>query len=307
MHVSKLSNSHFNVQKTPRSEGKTGTQRDQKRGGTLVDESGKIRMESPQIHTILASLVNPPETGPTPEQILRQELLKLRSGFSSTEKSAERKHVYNQATGAITNGTETTYILARVLTGSASSQRLTNTIKIRKGTLRFTIVRTASGVGTAVAPMPILTYVIWRDKIPATVGTAPTILGTDANPPASTSLMLSRLGSASLRYNSLAVFNPITAPEYHIYEVKHHELNDDSNFTYTTPATALGIPAPKTWHFRINLDFNGVVQNYAAAASAAPDVNDIYFSFFTDIDYTNLTFTDTIFFTSDVEFEDMQD
>jgi len=39
--------------------------------------------------------------------------------------------------------------------------------------------------------------------------------------------MLSRLGSASVTYNSVAVRNPVTDLDYHIYDVRHFELNPE--------------------------------------------------------------------------------
>jgi len=129
----------------------------------------------------------------------------------------------------------------------------------------FSSRREPTGTGTVPALVPTITFVVWRDKIPATVGAIPTILGTDANPPASTTLMLSRLGSASVTYNSVAVRNPVTDLDYHIYDVRHFELNPE-NYDYVTPASAYGLPAPKFLDLSLSMIFTVFKQIYATYA-----------------------------------------
>lgn len=278
-----------------------------------------VRMETPKVDSRVAWLACPkPNTStaaiaaavgidPAADAaIMRQLLLQQRNLGFSAEEAAEYKHIYTLAQVALAT-TETTVALCRVTGGTTTSTRTTNTISVYDTHIRFTIKRAVTGSGTTGANSPIFRYVIWRDKVPATPGSAPTILGTDSNPPSSTTLMFSRLGSADPEYNSIAVFNPITAPEYHIYESGHMELNDKATYDYTTPATAYGLPAPQKWIKEHRIDFHRVQQNYATYAATAPDINDIYFTFWVDLSYTNQGYQDYITYTVDTVFADEQD
>jgi len=115
--------------------------------------------------------------------------------------------------------------------------------------------------------------------------------------------MLSRLGSASVTYNSVAVRNPVTDLDYHIYDVRHFELNPE-NYDYVTPASAYGLPAPKIFRFEFKYDFHRVKQIYATYAATDPDVNAIYFTFYSNMNYTGQGYVDTASWTVDTEFED---
>jgi len=72
--------------------------------------------------------------------------------------------------------TETSVPLCRVVGGTASNTRTTNTIAVKGSTIRFLVRREPTGTGTVPALVPTITFVVWRDKIPATVGAIPTIL-----------------------------------------------------------------------------------------------------------------------------------
>lgn len=299
---------------------KTGTQ--SKGGGTLgtdiSKESGTLSMGPPKVHTKLARLAS--QTTDTTKDLLaicglakqgneeadiRRLLLKQRS-LGSTEKSAERKHFY-AISGFGLAPAETTIPICRVVNGTSSDQRLTNTIGVKHVTARFVIQRLPTGPSTVAAANPVLRYIFWRDKIPATPGTAPTILATDTLPPTSATCIFSRLGNSNVIHNSTAVFNPVTAMDYHIYEVRTVPLNDKSTYDYTTPATAFGLAAPQKWHIEHKINLNNVRQNYATPAATAPDVNDLYFTAFVDMDYSTQGYQDYLDYTFDTEFEDLQD
>jgi len=252
-------------------------------------------------HSLLAQLVDSKEGSDQAQAIIRKELLLARS-LKSSIASAEAKHYYGIDTASV-GSTETSVPLCRVVGGTASNTRTTNTIAVKGSTIRFLVRREPTGTGTVPALVPTITFVVWRDKIPATVGAIPTILGTDANPPASTTLMLSRLGSASVTYNSVAVRNPVTDLDYHIYDVRHFELNPE-NYDYVTPASAYGLPAPKIFRFEFKYDFHRVKQIYATYAATDPDVNAIYFTFYSNMNYTGQGYVDTASWTVDTEFED---
>lgn len=289
---------------------KNGTE-DQKGGkGNGMDglcEKGSQVCLGPQgvqkVYTGLASLVNSPQDA---EDLIRKELLLARSRSPQWQERDDTKRFYFVG-GATLVQTETTHPVARIIGGTNLDQRTTNTVGLKRLKIKFTIQRQPSAPSTAAARTPIFTYVVWRDKVPATPGTAPTVIGTDSIPPTSTSLVFSRLGVAVGVYNSLFVRNPVTDLEYHIYKVGHIELNDKATYDYTTPATAFGIPAPQRWLEHIDVDLHNVEQIYGTYGATAPDVNDIYFTYWVDLESTNQGFNDVLNMSSEVEFEDLED
>lgn len=278
--------------------------REENGGTALVAKGREVCVGPSQVHSILAGLALTPSSA---ETILRQELLKARSFGSGSSDSAiaDFKHIYSMASQAL-SGTEYTASLCRVVGGTAANQRITNTIRLRRVHLRYSIDRNITATGTAAADTPIFTIVVWREKIPATVGTPAVIYGTDSNPPSSPTLMFSRLGSSAVNYNSLAVLNPVTSSDYHIYDVQHICLNDQS-YSYVTPATGLGLPSPKRWIGDVKLDLNSVKQNYSTYTSTDADINAVWFTIQTDRAYTNYGYQDFFTYTTDCEFEDVQD
>lgn len=278
--------------------------KDGKEGKDVVGprkDGGKVRMGSSQVHSLLAGLALTPSAA---ETVLRQELLNARFR-ASTASVDDIKHVYYSGTFTLAD-TEGTLPFCRVIGGSAFNQRLTNAVTLKSLKFRFIVDRQPTATGTVAARSPVLSIVIWRDKIPSTPGTAPTIYGTDTSPPASGTLMFSRLGQSNTSWNSIAVLNPITVPSYHIYHVHHMDLNDSSTYDYVTPATAYGLPGPKKWRDEIHVDLNDVQQDYAIPTSTAPDVNDVYITVITDMSYTNQGYQDVMWFTTDTEFRDKQ-
>lgn len=294
------------VKKTEIEKNSIGNQKITQRGGSSLGSGqacGQVGLVEKKTHSLLAQLVNP-QTPDEAFQLLRKQLLLSRSHGS--EAIAEAKHYYlEDSTNAST--TEKTLSICKVTGGTASNTRTTNTIAVRHATVRVSIRRVPTAPSTTNAYFPIISFVFWRDKIPSTVGTAPTLYGTDANPPASTTLMFSRLGNADPINNALAVRNPITALDYHIYHVEHHPLNCRSTYDYTTPATAFGIPSPERWKFEFKIDLHKVRQNYATYSATDPDVNALYMTYVLDTSMTNQGYVDEVHTTIDTEFEDLQD
>lgn len=312
-----------------------------KEGGTLRylgddKESSKMGMELPapaQAHPRLAGLASSKSDGksdgvpppaipassaallsaivpdPTADAaIIRKLILDERNrGLKSTAQSADRKHWYQSANISI-GSVEQTLALSRIIGGTSSSQRLTNTVGLKHLTFRGYVERQPQPnlLVTAGARTPIIKYLFWRDKVPATPGTAPAILGTDTNPPSSTSLILSRLGQTDTAYNSIAVFNPVTALEYHIYGVHTINANAD-NYQILGIGVVTAQALPQKWHFEHKLNLGEVRQMYANQGATAPDVNDIYFTIYSDMSYTGQGFFDNVIVTSDMEYEDLQD
>lgn len=265
--------------------------------------SGKD-MEISQKDSLLAKLANSSEDPNQAFQTLRKELLLSKNRGSNAV--AESKHYYLvDASNATT--TEKTLCLCKLTGGTATNTRTTNTVAVKHSTIRISIRRVANAPSTVVGYQPIITFVFWRDKIPSTVGTAPTLYGTDALPPASTTLMFSRLGDADAAYNPLAVRNPITALDYHIYQVHHHCLNSEATYDFTTPATGYGMPSPQRWKFEYKIDLHDVRQDYATYAATDPDVNALYMTYVLDSSVTSQGYDDQVHVTVDTEFEDLQD
>lgn len=259
----------------------------------------EVDMGKQKVNTILSLAGDPSEA----QSILRKELLLERSFGSKAMGTAEDKHYYATARITITPA-EQTIPLCRVTGGTATNTRTTNAIAVKGFKFRY-ILRRIGATGSTTAPRePTLTLVFWRDKIPATVGTAPTIIGTDANPPASTTLMFSRLGSADERTNAVAIRNPVTALDYHIYEVRHHQTNPADMLVNSTSSVTSG---PISHRHECVIDTHRVSQIYATYAATAPDVNDLYMTIYSDIDYTNIGYLDELEYSIDTEFEDIGD
>jgi hypothetical protein len=276
--------------------GKVGERPRKRNGRRMVSRLEKGWLLDPKI----LGCQDPSETA----ALLRKELILARS--HGAQKSAQSKHYYlTDDSNAST--TEKTLSLCRVTGGTASNTRTTNSIRLKHSVIRVTIRRVASTTSTTNSYFPIISFVFWREKVPAVIGTPPTVYGTDANPPASTTLLLSRLGNSDPIHNTTAVFNPVTALDYHIYHVKHLELNCRSTYDYTTPATAYGIPSPDRWEFQHRIDFNDADQNYATYAATDADVNAVWMTYVLDTSMTNQGYVDEVHVSIDTEFEDMQD
>lgn len=298
--------------KTPSSPRKART--DSKDGNKMVPRMGEVaqrfclgnegrlvsRVEEKGIPYKLVQCQDPDEA----QAILRRQLL-LQKSLKSQIASAEAKHYYAADSFSLST-TENSFSLCRVVGGTATNTRTTNTIAVKGTKIRFHIRRDPTGTSTEAGRMPIITIIVWRDKIPASVGSIPTVIGTDTNPPSSTTLMMSRLGKTDASFNSVAVRNPVTDLDYHIYDVKHLELNPE-NYDYVTPATALGLPAPKCWRLQYEFDFHRVKQIYGTYAATDPDVNALYCTVYSDYIPTNQGFTESVIYTVDSEFEDEGD
>lgn len=289
---------------------KTLQQKDssQKEDGALVSKSRPVRLETPKVDHLaipkFTRCLSSKQFDET-EAILRSELLKSRFHSRQSEID-ENKRYYSFNGAALITTTETTLALTRIALGTGTNQRLTGAVKLKRLGVKFNVYRYADEPGTVnTFGMPIITVVIWRVKVPSTPGTAPTIIGTGANPETSQTLMFSRLGqTAAVVPNSCAVRNPLTADLYHIYKIHHFRIAEP-NFQYSTVATGLGLPAPDTKHFDWEIDLHDVQQDYGTTTS--PQTNDIYMTHYSDMDYTNLGYVDNIQMTSYVTFRDVQD
>lgn len=256
-----------------------------------------------KVNSLLAELGFDAEEAAT---LLRQELIAERSRGSHEGSLADWKHAYGTSGPNTLSISETSYTVAAIAGGTTVSTRTTNTIALRKARIKLFFNRIFSATPTAAFRDPNIIVVIYRDKIPVTPGTPPTVHGTDANPPASTTFLFSQLGvAASTNPAAVAcmVRNPITEDAYHIYEVRHVKI-PIGGFTYT--GTTLGMPNPysKVEHF--DIDLNMVQQKYASYAATASDINNIYICVFADHDYTNMGITDSVSAVIDLEFMDLQ-
>lgn len=283
-----------------------GSKKDSKEEGVQLvghsKEGGKDNLEAPgvsQVHSLLAGLALTPASA---EQLIRRELL-LSRFKSDSNALAETKHFYSVGTGSVTTS-ETTVSLASIVGGTASNTRTTNSIELNRATVRAVYRLILTGPSTIAPFLPGLTQVVWRDNVPSTVGTPPTVFGTDTNPPSSTTLVYSRCG-ASTDYNQLAVRNPVTSLDYHVYDIKHIDLVPCS-FDYSTPATAYGVTAPTHYRMETKIDLNKVRQDYAAYSSTDPDVNAVYVTWVLDTTLTNLGYSVGLYYLTDTEFRDLQ-
>jgi len=268
-------------------------------GANPMEKNRGNSLELPQIHSGLARMVVDPQAA-----LADLQSLILAERTSGHKTSNDYKHYYTVVTGStVANGTVTNHALTNVSAGTASNNRTSDVLESKSLTISFSIARTYTGdVTTGVRPPTIRVY-IWRDKVPATPGTATATLGTDANPPASNVILWSRVGSSSIATNLNAIINPDTEPRYHIYHTEqfhmpHRDVVENGGTTIE--------PAGYVHHKRYEFNLNKVEISFTSAASSDPIINPIYLSYFSDFDYTSVNFTDVVTFISDYKYVDKQ-
>lgn len=266
----------------------------------------KICLALPSQDSVLPKVVSAKSISEIDSQ-LRDELLREREKGRHEGTLAEYKHFYAIAATAGISFTETSVPLANPGGGTSVSSRTGNTIGYRRSTVRIKYEAVAAGLSTT-TPRPFKLHLLfWRDKVPATPGTAPTIKGTDTNPPISTTFIFSRLGQGSAAYDALLVRNPITEDSYHIYHYSSHEVNmAQGSFRPTDTADGDGVTASKVLYKEIEIPLHGVQQIYPNYASTASETNNLWFTYWADVDITGMGFTHDFSYSIDTEFYDIQ-
>lgn len=210
--------------------------------------------------------------------------------------------------------------------GTGPNQRQTDTVRLRHLSIKLRITRIPTGnvdqTGTNVPYFPIMSMIVFRDKVPYTVGSCPQVWGNDdLNPPADIRNVMSTLDysstgitTTSSSITAVAVQNPMTAPQYHIYALKHETLNSGMQLVQSTPAPAGGVNPTiynqgqvlgKSWHKTYSIPLNGVKQQYHDATSNLPTLNDIWIVFKTDIPYSTSMWYDQVVMTTEATFDDV--
>lgn len=260
-------------------------------------------VEVPEVHPFLASLGFDSAEVAT---LLRQELIQERLGGRHEGSLADYKHQYTTNGAAITtlSNTENSFPLLAVAGGTTVSTRTGNTIAARHCRIHLLFRRVLTGVPTAATYDPTITVVVFRDKIPTTPGTMPTVQGTDANPPASATLLFSQLGASSATAMSLPVRNPITEDAYHVYFYGNYKLDTHAGYNYIN--TNLGLPAPQNKKVVLDIPLHDVQQKYTSYAATSADTNNLWLMIKADTDYLNMGFTDSVCVVTDCEFYDVQ-
>lgn len=263
---------------------------------------GQKPLGASKVHPVLAQLgVDPAEAA----ELLRQELIAARSGGRHEGSLADWKHFYVVATNTAFTAAEQSFALAAIAGGTGVSSRTGATIALRRLRLNIRLERQITGASTVATRDPTYYFVLWRDKIPTTPGTAPTLHGTDTNPPSSGTLMLSQLGSAAAENVDTMVRNPITEDAYHIYAIHRLKFNTEQGYTYT--GTSLGLPAPMVKHHSMEHDMNSVQLKFSSYAGSASDINNVWLTIFTDLQSSSMGYQDYFAFSTDMEFHDVQD
>lgn len=278
---------------------------EEKRESVVRSECKALCKESvgvPKVHTLLAGLGLDPASA---EQLLRQELLRERNSFSGRIGTDAKRFYTATSYAAAAAATETTTALCRPVGGTALDSRTDNVIKLHKLVIHWNIERLWGAAPTAVVRYPIHRFVVWRDKIPSTPGTAPTVFATDADPPVNTTCIYTRLGvAAGAGFDSIAQRNPNTLDEYHVYYDEKHMVRpnapgfDANDGKYHTQSGRL--------HGKIIIDLHKVQQQYASYTATEPLINDLYITTIPDQVTTNMGFADYVNFTSEVTFDDVQ-
>lgn len=195
--------------------------------------------------------------------------------------------------------------LSRIALGSTSANRTGDVVSCRTLTLQLKWIRTpGSGAINTLGQPPVLRWVLWRDKVPATPGTPTATLGTSANPPNSNTDMYSRLAQAAVSYNSVAIRPADTFDRYHIYRTGIRTFNHDEVY-YDESGSHAAMPT-RVWHEVIHQELHDVEITFASDSTSNAMLNDLYFSGFTDVDITAFNYTLSLQYSSDLTFRDKQ-
>lgn len=243
------------------------------------------------------------------EDFLRQQLLQRGSRHGDTS-LAEWKHFYktNCASPTAPMSTETSFNLAQIIGGTTVSTRVSNTILLHKLRLKFRIeVECPFSVATTSGVDPQTFHVIlWREKVPVTPGTPPTLYATDTNPPTSATAMFSRLGVGITDDSmDLVVRNPSTQMVYHIYKMWRLIQPVHNQVVATAPSgvttSVIATPWVHIEDFELEL---GCQQIYQTFSDTDSEVNNIYLTIVANNNMQG--YISTFAYTSDIEFRDIQ-
>lgn len=254
-------------------------------------------MGVPKVHPILAQLGVPDAKQALSD--LQALLIQERSGRKSLLNNAKR--FYGTARITVGNGVFQHQSLARIAAGATSANRNDDVVSGLSVTVHANFVRTYTATPNATHP-PRIRWVLWRDKVPATPGTATATLSTGTNPPSSSTDMYTRLTETDVKFNMLAVRPSDTFDRYHVYETGILDMSVEKLVfgginTVAYPFSRLKI---------INHDLHNVEITFASDTVTTPMLNDIYFSIFSDFDYTGSAMVDTLWLTWDLAFRDKQ-
>jgi hypothetical protein len=119
--------------------------------------------------------------------------------------------------------------------------------------------------------------------------------------------MFSRLGQAAVIYNSVAIRPADTFDRYHIYDTGHinWSVGEGGNIWYDEGASGPYI-STSSKHATHHHNLHGVELTYADNTTGNAMLNDLYFSFFTDVDYNGRGYSDSLYYTTDLAFRDKQ-
>jgi hypothetical protein len=255
----------------------------------------------------ISKIISPVSTSPQTSlvstrdesELIRQ--LYLKRLYSSQNGYANVKHYFGSVNGTISTA-QSTIILNDVPQGNGAEQRIGSRIKLKHLILRLVINRIPTTPVNNYGEYPLIVCGIVREHVPATPGTTPTVIGTDADPPASQTLVYSRLGNSSTTYNPIAIRNPLTAQMYHIH--KHQVIDVHSTNVFIDFANTRTLYTPKKVFHEWFIKFDGDYTDFAPA-DADPITNAVFFYIQSDTTY-NTNVGDFFYLTSDLVFEDTQ-
>lgn len=277
--------------------------------GLLGLSTGFVRVPQGLDKTISA-LVSDPDA----ESVLRQAIVAERSrGHES--KLSHYKHFYVTGSGTVTTSEQSVQLFTAVQ-GSGINNRLTNRVKLHRITCRIRFVRAYSATATTAYFPPTVSIIIGRTKVPASIGVVlspiwnptsnPPVSGTGANPPVSSTSIYDSAGATGATGNipSTMVRNVNTADMYHIYYDKHLIYNQTS---MGLAGTGIGQVVPEVHLHTFQIDLHGLDQMFISSGNNGTVINQLWFAFRGDTDYTGLGFTDSLYYSFDTEFRDVQD
>lgn len=229
------------------------------------------------------------------------------------------KHFYqlvNPAPPAFgTSGTERYLPLCAIAGGIGLNNRLTNKIRVHRSIIRLWVAIQPLSVSTQAPVWPTITMMVFREKVPAVLGTPILMYATGANPPINTNTIMDRLGQVqSVANDEVAIRAPVNSDKYVMHLMRKINLREVLGHLTPSPAGAL----QNAWNtpfsaktFEFDIPWSGTEVQYNEQSQVSATINALWVNLRIDYagganDTANGFRTDYVM-TTDTEFTDVQD
>lgn len=240
---------------------------------------------------------------------------RLATSLGGSDGLLKRKHHYVAASSACAIPSSTgagALSMLDIAQGDTYSARLGNAIRVHHITVRVVHERTIAKQSTGDLLTPMRHSAILRDKVPLTVGTAPSMFETGTNPPEADTTRpippFNNLGTnivSSPASTSVAVRNPMSEPLYDFIHYDWHNYTGADGLTYLVTLSSNGVGAPPPYTrkkiYSIPCDFIAV---YPDTTTTPPMLNALWWYCWID-QAVQTGYTEEYEISFDVEFSDV--